>query len=132
MPPGQRQRALTLGYNPERPKNKESFMMQQMLGRVFSNLLHHEGIVLYSSAARDYIPAAVPSGAAQEARRPAGTLRDIQAVTESDFKFVNLRRMLRCDVQRHRRSIKKFVPFPGFKLRVRPPSFGFQVQVTSE
>ena len=29
-----------------------------------------EGIVVYSSAARDYIPAAVPSGAAQEARYP--------------------------------------------------------------
>ena len=40
-----------------------------------------EGIVVYSSAARDYIPAAVPSGAAQEARYPAGTLGDIQAVT---------------------------------------------------
>ena len=35
-----------------------------------------EGIVVYSSAARDYILAAVPSesGAAQEARYPAGTL----------------------------------------------------------
>ena len=30
--------------------------------------------------ARDYIPAAVPSGAAQEVRYPAGTLGDIQAV----------------------------------------------------
>ena len=40
-----------------------------------------EGIVVYSSAARDYILAAVPSGAAQEARYPAGTLGDIQAVT---------------------------------------------------
>ena len=29
-----------------------------------------EGIVVYSSTARDYIPAAVPSGAAQEARYP--------------------------------------------------------------
>ena len=38
---------------------------------------------VYSSAARDYIMilAAVPSGAAQEARYPAGTLGDIQAVT---------------------------------------------------
>ena len=42
-----------------------------------------EGIVVYSSAARDYIPAAVPSGADQEARYPAGTLGDIQAVTAS-------------------------------------------------
>ena len=40
-----------------------------------------EGIVVYSSAARDYILAAVPSGAAQEARYPAVTLGDIQAVT---------------------------------------------------
>ena len=40
-----------------------------------------EGIVVYSSAARDYILAAVPSGAAQEARYPAGTLGDVQAVT---------------------------------------------------
>ena len=41
-----------------------------------------EGIVVHSSAARDYILAAVPSpGAAQEARYPAGTLGDIQAVT---------------------------------------------------
>ena len=35
-----------------------------------------EGIVAYSSAARDYIRAAVPSGAAQEALYPAGTLGD--------------------------------------------------------
>jgi hypothetical protein len=50
---------------------------------VFSHLLHYEGILLYSqaSAALDYIPAAVPSGAVQEARCPAGTLGDIQAVT---------------------------------------------------
>ena len=41
-----------------------------------------EGIVVYSSAARDYILAAVPTGAAQEARNPAGTLGDIQAVTQ--------------------------------------------------
>ena len=40
-----------------------------------------EGIVVYSSAARDYIQAVVPSGAAQEAHYPAGTLGDIQAVT---------------------------------------------------
>ena len=40
-----------------------------------------EGIVVYSSAALDYILAAVPSGAAQEARYPAGTLGDIHAVT---------------------------------------------------
>ena len=38
-----------------------------------------EGIVIYSSAARDYKPAAVPLDAAQEARYPAGTLGDIQA-----------------------------------------------------
>ena len=37
-------------------------------------IAHIEGIVVYSSAARDYIPAAVPSGAAQEAFYPAGTL----------------------------------------------------------
>ena len=46
-----------------------------------------ESIVIYSSAARDYILAAVPSGAAQEARYPAGTLGDIQAVTHFKFKF---------------------------------------------
>ena len=41
-----------------------------------------EGIVVYSSVARrDYILAAVPSGAAQAVRCPAGTLGDIQAVT---------------------------------------------------
>ena len=44
-----------------------------------------EGSVVDSSAARDYIQAAVPrpSGAAQDARNPAGTLGpgDIQAVT---------------------------------------------------
>ena len=38
-----------------------------------------EGIVIYSSAARDYKPAAVPLDAAQEARYPAGTLGDIPA-----------------------------------------------------
>ena len=41
-----------------------------------------EGIVVYSSAARDYIPAAVPSDAAQEARYPAGTLGDIPPAIE--------------------------------------------------
>ena len=41
-----------------------------------------EGIVVYSSAARDYIPAAVPSGAAQEARFPADTLGDSQEANE--------------------------------------------------
>ena len=42
-----------------------------------------EGIVLYSSTTRDYIPAALPSGAAQEAAcyPVAGTLGYIQAVT---------------------------------------------------
>ena len=40
-----------------------------------------EGIVVYSLAVRDYIPVAVPRGAAQEARYPVGTLGDIQAVT---------------------------------------------------
>ena len=43
--------------------------------------LPSQGKTVYSSAARDYILAAVPSGAAQEARYPAGTLGDIQAVT---------------------------------------------------
>ena len=47
-----------------------------------------EGIVVYSSAARDYIPATVPSGAAQEASYPAGTLEDIQAVTDIQFVAV--------------------------------------------
>ena len=46
-----------------------------------------KGIVVYSSAARDYIPAALPSGANREARYPAGTvtrtLGDIQAVTDN-------------------------------------------------
>ena len=41
---------------------------------------HGEGIVDSFSNARDYIPAAVPSGAAQEARCPAGTQGDIQIV----------------------------------------------------
>ena len=43
-------------------------------------IAHIEGIVVNFSAARNYIPAAVPSGAAahwQEARYPAGTLGDI-------------------------------------------------------
>ena len=42
-----------------------------------------EGIIVYSSAALDYILAAVPWGAAQEACYPTGTLGDIhwQAVT---------------------------------------------------
>ena len=37
--------------------------------------------IVYSSAARDHIPAAVSSGAAQEARCPESTVGDIQAVT---------------------------------------------------
>ena len=37
----------------------------------FYFFLYIEGIAVYSSAARDYILAAVPSGAAQEARYPA-------------------------------------------------------------
>ena len=42
-------------------------------------------LVLAGPGARDYILAAVPSGAAQEARYPAGTLGDIQAVT---FRYI--------------------------------------------
>ena len=52
-------------------------------GHRHRGIAYIEGIVVYSSAARDYIPAAVSSGAAQEARYPAGTLGDIQAVTSS-------------------------------------------------
>ena len=51
------------------------------LQRGFCHRSHGEGIVDSFWNAQDYIPAAVPSGAAQEARCPAGTRGDIQIVT---------------------------------------------------
>ena len=55
-------------------------------GWLHSHRLHRRYCCLFlgRSGLDDYIPAAVPSGAAQEARYPAGTLGDIQAVTATD------------------------------------------------
>ena len=57
-------------------------------GTTLASGFFFEGIVVYSSAARDYILAAVPSGAAQEARYPAGTLGDIQAAVTVDSDWI--------------------------------------------
>ena len=58
------------------------------LQRGFSYRSHREGKVLFILEGPTIYAGAVPSGAAQEARCPAGTERDIQIVTKSSFSLV--------------------------------------------